>query len=291
MKIFLRSPVGIAVAITVVLWASAFAGIRAALVGYSPTHLAFLRFLVASIALGLYALVARKPLPRLRDVPGFLVLGGIGISLYNVALNAGEQQVSAGSASLLVNTAPIWTALLAGLALQERLPRWGWVGIGVSFAGALVIAASEGSGLQMNGGAFLILLAALAQSAYFVLQKPYLSRYHPIEVTTYAIWAGTVWLLPFAFGLYAQIQRAPLEATVAVIYLGIFPAAIAYIAWAYVLAKFPAGRAASFLYAVPVVAFIIAWFWLGEQPQPLTLVGGALALIGVVIVNTKGRSK
>ena len=291
MKTLHSSPAGIAIGITIVLWASAFAGIRAALVGYSPAHLALLRFLVASIALGLYAAIARRPLPRLRDIPGFMLLGGIGISLYNVALNAGEQQVSAGAASLLVNTAPIWTASLAGIFLHERLLRRGWVGIGISFFGALVVALSEGAGFHVSGGAFLVLLAALAQSTYFVLQKPYLSHYRPIEVTTYAIWAGTVWLLPFAPGLYSHIQDAPISASIAVIYLGIFPAAIAYIAWAYVLATFPAGRAASFLYAVPVVAFIIAWLWLGEQPRPLTLVGGALALIGVVIVNTRGRSQ
>lgn len=102
MKQLLHSPLGIAIGTTIVLWASAFAGIRAAPIGYSPTHLAFLRFLVASLVLGVYALVTHRSLPLARDVPGFLLLGGIGISLYNVALNAGEQQVSAGSASLLV---------------------------------------------------------------------------------------------------------------------------------------------------------------------------------------------
>lgn len=131
----------------------------------------------------------------------------------------------------------------------------------------------------------LVLLAAFLQSLYFVLQKPYLKRYRPFEFTTYAIWAGTLGLLVFWPGLPAEIGAAPPEATLAAVYLGIFPAALAYVTWAYVLARFPASRAASFLYLVPGVATLIAWLWLGEVPGWLALFGGVIALAGVIIVN------
>ena len=281
----------LALACTIVLWASAFVGIRAGLVAYSPAHLALLRFLVASLALGCYAAVTRMRLPRPRDLPAIALIGVIGITLYNLALNAGERSVTAGAASLLVNTAPIWTAVLATAFLGERLRRWGWLGMALSFIGAATIALGERGGLGLSGGAGLVLLAALAQSVYFVLQKPHLANYRPVEFAAYAIWAGTLGLLPFASGLVNTVQAAPLSATLAVVFLGVGPAALAYATWAAVLARVPAARAASMLYLVPGVALLIAWLWLGEVPSSLSLLGGAVAIAGVVIVTTLGRER
>jgi drug/metabolite transporter (DMT)-like permease len=90
--------------------------------------------------------------------------------------------------------------------------------------------------------------------------------------------------------LVRDLQTAPLSATIAAGYLGIFPAALGYVTWAYTLARVPAARAASFLYLVPAVTLGIAWIWLGEWPTWLALLGGAIAILGVVIVNLFGKS-
>lgn len=270
---------------TLLLWASAFAGIRAGLTGYSPGHLALLRFIVASLALAIYAGNTHMKMPQKGDWPGIALTGWLGISGYNLALNYGETSLTAGVASFMVNTGPIFTALLAMTFLGERLRGWGWLGIAVSFGGVSLIAFAKASGFSFDPAVLLVLLAALLQSLYFVLQKPYLKRYRPFEFTTYAIWAGTLGLLVFWPDLPAEIGAAPPEATLAAVYLGIFPAALAYVTWAYVLARFPASRAASFLYLVPGVATLIAWLWLGEVPGWLALFGGVIALAGVIIVN------
>src|SRR5262249_22794739 len=177
----------LALACTIILWAAAFVGIRAGLAGYSPAHLALLRFLVASLGLGIFAAATGMRLPGRRDLPGIALAGLIGITLYNLALNTGERSVSAGAASLLVNTAPIWTAALSTAFLGERLRLWGWFGMALSFVGAATIALGERGGLGLNWGAGMVLLAALAQSVYFVLQKPHLATYRPVEFATYAI--------------------------------------------------------------------------------------------------------
>jgi drug/metabolite transporter (DMT)-like permease len=279
----------VALGVTVVIWASAFAGIRLALRAYSPGHLTLLRFLVASLVLAIYAALRRMRLPAPRDLPALALLGFTGFSLYHAALNYGEVTVPAGVASLLIASAPMFTALLAVLFFGERLTAWGWLGIGISFTGVALITMGESEGLRFSPGALLILLAAVSTSVYNVFQKPLLKRYSALQFTASAIWIGTLFMLVFLPGLPQAVAEAPPGATWAVIYLGVFPAALCYVTWTYVLARMPASIAGSFIYLVPVMATLIAWFWLGEMPAWLSLVGGAISLSGVVLINYRGR--
>jgi drug/metabolite transporter (DMT)-like permease len=281
----------LALGATLVLWASAFAGIRAGLHAYSPGQLAVLRFVVASLTLAVYAGVAHFRRPKLHDIPGLTLCGIIGITFYNLALNYGETRVSAGAASLLIASVPIWTALFAGVALHEQISPRGWVGVLVSFAGVALIASGEGEGIHLSPQALIILAAAITSAIYMVQQKHFLSRYSALEFTAYSIWSGTLFMLPFGGGLFHVMRGAPVNATLAIIYLGIFPGALAYVAWAYVLSHGPAGRTSTLLYLIPVLAIGIAWIWLGEVPRMLSLVGGGIALGGVVLVNTAPREK
>lgn len=291
MKIQLDNRTLAAIAVTVLCWASAFAGIRAGLAAYTPGQVALLRFLVASAVLAVYAVLTRMHFPKKQDLGAIAAIGFLGITAYHLLLNYGELTVTAGAASLLVNTSPIFTALLAIAFLGERLSLRRWVGIAVSFTGVALITGGEAKRFSFDLGALLILMSAVSMSIYMILQKPYLRKYSALQLTTYTFWAGTIFLLPFLPSLIQVVPTAPLSATLALLYLGIFPSAIAYATWAYILAQIPASRAATLLYLVPVLAIIVAWVWLQEVPTVLSLIGGAIALCGVVLVNTRSQAE
>ena len=279
-----------AIIIALLLWASAFAGIRAGLESYGPGQVALLRFGTASLIFLVWAAVTRMRPPDPRDLPRVALAGFLGITVYHVALNFGEVTVTAGAASLIISASPIITALLSTLFIGERLTSWGWVGIVVSFAGVALISLGEGGNLAFEPGAALVFVAAIATSVYFIVSKRPLRRYTALEFTSYAIWAGTVPMLVFTPGLITQIAEASPAATWAVIYLGVFPGAVAYVLWSHALSRMPATALSTFLYFQPVNAIFIAWLWLGEIPAPLALVGGVISLAGVAVVNTRGAA-
>jgi drug/metabolite transporter (DMT)-like permease len=279
-----------AVAVTVLSWGSAFPLIRLGMRDLGALELAAARFAVASALALLWLAIRRPPPPTRADAGRFLVCGLIGISLYNGLLNEGELTVSAGAAAFIVNIAPILTAILATVFLRERFSAWGWGGALTSFAGVGLIALGQPGGLAFGGGASLVAGAALCTASYFVLQRPLVPRYGALACTAYTLLAGALFLLPFLPGAL-PVLAAPGGARTAatVVALGVFPAAIGYAAWTYALGRFGAARAANFLYLVPPVAALVGYAALGESLSALTLVGGAIAILGVVIVNSLGR--
>jgi len=280
-----RNAPAVFLAVSLLFWGSAFPGIRRALAAYDPGHLAVVRLSVASLALALVALLSGIRRPRVRDLPGIALLGLSGFTVYHIALNYGEQTVTAGAASFLLSLAPILAILWAMLLTRERPAPQTWGGVAVCMVGAVLIAFSESGGVRFGAGTLLVMLAAFGGGLYVALQKFYLARYSAFELVAYAMWFGTLGTLPFAPGVVATVQAAPLRATLAVVYLGLFPAALAYLAWGYALKHFSVARATSFLYLIPGVAVVIGWIWLGELPRLLSLAGGGVALTGVIIVN------
>lgn len=279
---------------TITLWASTFPVTRYALRVFSPEDVSLLRLLSASAVLALYALLTRMRLPHTpRDWLLFAGFGLVGLSLANLCLSFGLRTISAGAGSFLVGAIPLFSALWASTFLKERIGPLGWLGIAVSFGGMGLIAMGEGQRLEgntlFNPGALFVLASAFLQSLFYVFQKPMLRRYSPVQVTCYAIWFGTGFLLPLLPGLWRSLGSAPPGATVAGVYLGVFPIAVAFVAWSYALSRAKAAKVTSAMYAMPALALTLSFFWLGEVPTVLTLAGGAVALSGVALLNLWGR--
>lgn len=275
--------------LVIIFWASAFVGIRHAVVEYHPFELALFRYTVASITLLIFALIKGIRLPEIKDLAHLFITGIIGISVYNISLNYGELTSTAGEACFIVNTAPLFTSVMGFYFLKEKLRLHFIVGLCISFSGVSLIALSFSNGIAFKQGAVFILVAAVAHALHFILQKPLLGKYTPIEVTCYCLWAGTISMVPFGYGFLGKISHINPAYTISVIYLGIFPAAIAYLLWAIVLERMDASKAASFLYTVPIIAVFIGWIWLNEFPSPISIIGGIIAITGVFYANKHKR--
>ncbi|MGW4159282.1 DMT family transporter [Streptomyces sp. NPDC004788] len=280
-----------AAGVTVVLWASAFVAIRSAGAAYSPGALALGRLLAGALVLGLVLVIRREGLPPRAAWRGIALSGLLWFGAYMVVLNWGEQEVDAGTAAMVVNIGPILIALLGAKVLGEALPPRLLAGMAVSFAGAVAVGLSmSGEGHASVLGVVLCLLAAIAYAGGVVAQKPALAHGSALQVTTFGCLVGAVACLPFAGRLVEEVGRAPLSATLNMVYLGVFPTALAFTTWAYALARTTAGRMGATTYAVPALVVLMAWLFLGELPGLLTLGGGALCLAGVAVSRSRPKA-
>jgi drug/metabolite transporter (DMT)-like permease len=277
-----------AAGVTVVLWASAFVGIRAAGDDFSPGGLALGRLAVAAVVLGLLVLARREPLPAARDLPLIALSGLLWLGAYSVLLNAAEQRVDAGTAAMLVNVGPILIALLAGYLLGEGYPRTLFAGCAIAFAGVIVIATATSDGGGAGGpGVALCLLAALGYAGGVVAQKVALRRVSSLQtIFLSCVFAaiGCAWAAP---SLARGVEAASGSNIAWVVYLGLFPTAIGFVTWAYALARTSAGRLAATTYLVPAISILLGWAFLGETPPQLAFVGGAVCLVGVAVARRR----
>jgi drug/metabolite transporter (DMT)-like permease len=280
-----------AAVVTVVLWASAFVAIRSAGDAYSPGALALGRLLAGAVALGALCVVRREGWPPRSAWRGIGLSGVLWFGFYMVALNWGEQQVDAGTAALVVNVGPLLIALLGARLLGDPMPPRLLAGMAVSFAGAVTVGLSmSGGGRNSVLGVLLCLLAAVAYASGVVAQKPALGHASALQVTTFGCLVGAVACLPFAGQLAHEVAHAPASATLNMVYLGVFPTALAFTTWAYALARTTASRMGVTTYAVPALVVLMSWLALGEVPGVLTLGGGVLCLAGVAVSRSRARA-
>ncbi|HEX6326074.1 MAG TPA: DMT family transporter [Jiangellaceae bacterium] len=279
-----------AVLVTVLAWSSAFVVIRWVGETYDPGSLSLGRLLIGSALLGLMVRVRRSWVHPTRREWGLLLLCGVAwFAVYNVALNAAEQRIDAGTTAMLVNVGPILIAVLAGWLLGEGFPRWLMVGAAVALAGALLIGiATRTAGGADPLGALLALVAAATYATGVVAQKPVVRRLPALQVTWLACTVGAVACVPFAPGLVADLAEATAGATAGVVYLGVVPTAVAFSTWAFALARMDAGRLGVTTYLAPPLTIALAWGLLGEMPPPLAIAGGLVCLVGVGLSRRRG---
>lgn len=279
--------------LTLCLWASSFVGIRVALETWTPGGLAFLRYVVAAVSLLiLFPFLDTGDRLRVgwRDISIFTSFALLGVVGYHVGLNIGEKTVTAGTASFIVSQIPLVTLALNAALFGERITLRGAVGLALGIAGTGIILLGESGSLTLEFGVLWILMAITSESLYFIYQKHMLSRFTPFGINFYTTLFAVVLMVPFTFDLTVPEGSVDAASIAVVVYLGVFPAAVAYLSWTYAIKELGVSRTATTLYALPIITILIGFIVIGEFPSWFAIGGGLLALFGAY-VSSRSRSE
>ncbi len=277
--------------LTAAIWASTFLNIKIVLLQLPPNTIAFLRFLAASLALGLYMLCTRQPAIRRQDWLRLAVCGLTGVALYNFLQNQGLQYAGATDAAILTATSPVFLALFAWAILKERISRIQSLGITIALAGSVLVATNGSlANLAMNPlrvyGDTLVLMTGLAWAAYSTIVKTLLERYPAATVLGYSTFAGTLFLLPLSLAeLPINFAAVTLSCWLNVIYLGLFASTLAYLIWNLALTRVAAVTAASYIYLIPVLTAVMSTVYYRQLPSLYTIIGGLIVLGGTYLTS------
>ena len=275
--------------VSVILWAAAFVGIRAAGRSFTPGALALGRLTIGTILLG--TLVATRPFirPTRRELALLVLAGVLWFGVYNIVLNDAERRVDAGTAAMLVLVAPIIIVALAAVFLKERTTPNLLLGGVLAFAGVVLIGVATTSRHAPLAGVMLCVVAAASSAVGLVAEKPVLNRISALQATWTCCSIGALLCLPFAPTLIRELKTSSGSGIGWLVFLGVFPTSIAFTTWAYALARGSAGRLAATAYLVPPITIVMSWLILGEVPALAAVLGGALCLIGVSIARREPR--
>ena len=167
------------------------------------------------------------------------------------------------------------------------------VGLALAFGGVGLITLGTSPGGDRDVlGVLLCLLSAVSYSISLILQKPLVGRLPAVHVTWLACSVGAVACLPFSGELISDVGTAPWPATVNMVYLGVFPTAIAFTTWAYALSRTTAGKMGATTYAAPALVVLMSWVLLDELPALLAIVGAvSLGITALVLDRVLRRSR
>ena len=278
----------VAMGFNLIAWGMSWVNVRAIVHEVGAGELGALRYLIASSVMLMVWFFRGRPLPALRDIPQISLLGLFAFTLYNLGINFGEQTVDAGTGSMLISCVPILVVLFGVITGRERVTPFAWLGIFVSMLGVALTSGVFDQGLTLNQGTAFIFGSAICAAIQTLMSKALTKRYSAIDVTTWAIWIGTLGLLPFSNDLSGTVARLSPSAWGHLIFLGVVPAALCYTLWAVVLQRLPMTVAMGSVYVIPLFSVLFSWAILAEKPAAAALTGGLLTLVGVAIVQTMG---
>jgi drug/metabolite transporter (DMT)-like permease len=275
-----------------VLTAIAFPVAKLGLNQIDPLSYAFFRFVLATVVYVpvLLFLRQRKIIP-FRDHIRIFIIGLILIPVNQVVFLIGQSMTSASHSSLLFATVPIFIYILAIVFLKERITFRRSLGIIVAAAGAYIILAggARKTGGESLTGDLLVLIAVVAWAAATIMAKSMAQTYGAFRVTGLALVYGSILYLPFGAykvigGYYGNVSIVGWSS---VFYMGIVVSVLAYFLWYWVLKYMEASRLAVIQNIQPVIASAVAVLTLGETIGDTFLIGGAVALGGIILTEIR----
>lgn len=270
-----------------ILWGAAVLFGKLAFTELPVSHVALYRFIIATLVLMPVALV-RRVWPRKQDIPHFLLTGFLIAPMTFLLQYEGLALTSASSASLIIGTLPPLLALAAMWFSGEKLNLRGWLSIGLSTLGVVVVVGLPGAGHNWLGDA-LIFLSMIVVVAWVLLSKPLIKRYTALVATAYLMFFGTLTLLPFSL-IWDGMPRLDMSSSVmaSVITLGLACSALTFVLWNWGLNYISTSRAGIYTNIEPVVGVLLSVLFLQESLRPGMIVGGLMIIAGAIAI-TRGE--
>ena len=277
----------------VIVWGASFIATKIALRDISPVTIVWLRFTMGVAILGL-AVTLRKQFLLLskNEWPYFALLGFLGITFHQWLQSNALQTSEASTTAWIVSTTPVFMALLGLLVLKEKLTGTITIGILLAFVGVLVVVYDgdlNAISLQSFGkpGDILILVSAVNWAVVSVLSRRGLKMHAATLMMFYVMSFGWLFtsVLFFATQNISEISQLTFNGWMGITFLGVFCSGLAYIAWYDALQALSTAQTGVFLYIEPLVAVVVAFFLLDEAITVASLIGGAVIILGVWLVN------
>lgn len=275
------------------IWGGTFVAGKFVVATLTPLMGSLLRYAVACVALLVAAFVLEGGLPKLtpRQWGYTLVLGLLGVFAYNLFFMGALARLPASRASLIIAMNPVITITISSLVLRERLSPLRLLGVVIALVGVWIVvshgevlhAASAGVGL----GELLMFGGVTSWALYTVLGRQVLKGLTPLGATNYAALWGTAMLLAVAAPHLGELTPAMFDwkLVVALLYLGVLGTAVAFV-WYYTsVSKVGPSVTSIFNNLVPVFGVANGVLWLGEPLLLSMLIGGVVAITGVMMVS------
>ena len=263
------------------LWGASFLFTRMAAPAFGAVALAEVRVAVAALVL-LPLLAWRGGLPELRKQPArFALLGAVNTAIPFTLFAWAALSITAGLASILNATAPLFSALVASIWLRDRLTPLQWVGMAIGFGGVLWLAMSKAS-FSAGGTAWAILAGLGATLSYGVsasVAKRFFGGVRPLAVAAGSQTAAALLLLPFSILAWPPIPPAPRDWAAAMA-LGVLCTGIAYILYFRLIARVGPASAMTVTFLIPAFAMLWGGLFLGEPVTATMIAGCAVILAG-----------
>ena len=271
--------------IAIFFWATAFVLTKVVLKEVDVTTLGVLRYFFASIIV-IFILIKQKiSLPKLKDIPAFVFAGFSGYAGYIVFFNMATLLSSPSTLSVINALAPAITAIVAYFIFNEKIKIIGWISMGISFCGILILTLWNGT-LTVNKGVIYMLIGCVLLSLYNISQRYLTKKYSSFDVSMYSMLIGGILLVVYSPSSVRNIFSISFNSLILIIYMSVFPSIISYFFWtkAFEIAKHTT-EVTSFMFVTPVLATLMGIIIVGDIPKLSTLIGGVVIILGMIIFN------
>lgn len=282
----------IAIIVTSIVWGLSFLSIKVTVAVIPPMTLALLRFLIGSVVLSIiYMIMEKEKRLNRKDIPILALSGAIGVTIYFYFENTAISLISASSASIIIAAIPMFTLIAEVIIFKVKLTAKKLMSVIVSFIGVYFIVGINTGGTSSSSwkGYLLMLGSVLAWVVYTIITKPLYEKYSQIAIVYFQTLFGTLFLIPFAIFETTNWSLVNNVIILNVIFMGVFCSAIAYFLYIYAMDYLGVATTSLFLNLLPAIAVVGSHFILKENLTIYQIIGGALVIFAVYLVNMKNK--